>query len=188
MIQENRISTLLSLILRHKPETIGIVLDNNGWTDVAILIEQFNQHYFYIDKEILEYVVETNSKKRFAFNEDHSKIRASQGHSVHIDVAYPPQKPLPVLYHGTGEKSVDSIMATGLQKRQRCHVHLSADIETAIIVGRRHGKPCIFQIDAEAMYNDMYDFFLSDNGIWLTDIVPVQYLKKYANSHSGRLT
>ncbi|MBC6994932.1 RNA 2'-phosphotransferase [Lewinella lacunae] len=173
-----RLSKFLSLVLRHKPETIGIRLDPNGWTDVGELIEKSNGHGILFDREILNYIVSTNSKKRFAFNETLDKIRASQGHSVEIELGYTNQKPPEILFHGTGEKSVPSIMATGLEKRNRQHVHLSSDFGTAVEVGKRHGKPYVFKVLAEQMYNDNFQFFISDNGVWLTDSVPTKYLKQ----------
>ena len=169
---------MLSLLLRHQPEALGISLDENGWTDVPVLIDKMNAAGFLLTTEILTYIVDTNAKKRFAFNETGDKIRASQGHSVEVELGYTPQQPPAILYHGTGEKSVASILQTGLQKQQRQHVHLSADKETATKVGQRHGKPFIFVVLTEEMYNNNYKFYLSDNGVWLTDEVPVIYLKQ----------
>jgi len=171
-------SKFLSLVLRHKPETIGIQLDDNGWTDVKILIEKSNSHGIAIDLETLKHIVETNSKKRFAFNETLDRIRASQGHSVEIELGYTNQKPPEILYHGTGEKSVQSILNMGIEKGSRQHVHLSGDIETAIKVGQRHGKPFVIEVLSEQMYKDGFEFYLSDNGVWLTDNVPTKYLKQ----------
>lgn len=181
MINEKKIthiSKFLSLVLRHKPEAIGIELDENGWTEVDALIEKSNRHGIEFDKETLKHIVETNSKKRFAFSDAFDRIRASQGHSVEIELGYTSQKPPQILYHGTGEKSVQSILNTGIEKQQRQQVHLSADIETAIKVGQRHGKPFVFKVLAEQMCNDKFEFFISDNGVWLTDNVPVKYLKR----------
>jgi len=176
--QLTRISKFLSLVLRHQPETIGIQLDKNGWTDVGELIEKANIYGVKFDRETLNYIVKTNSKRRFAFNNEHNKIRASQGHSIMIELGHTNQKPPEILYHGTGEESVQSILETGLEKRSRQHVHLSGDIETAIKVGQRHGKPFVFSVLAEQMYNDNFQFFISDNGVWLTDNVPTKYLKR----------
>lgn len=171
------ISKFLSLVLRHQPETIGIQLDQNGWTNIDELIEKANKYGIQFDRETLICLVETNSKKRFAFNDTLDKIRASQGHSVNIELGYSIQKPPEILFHGTGEKSVQSILITGLEKRSRQHVHLSNDIETAVKVGQRHGKPVVFKVFAEQMHIDKFEFFLSDNGVWLTDNVPIKYLK-----------
>jgi len=176
--QITQISKFLSLVLRHQPETIGIQLDQNGWTDVKDLIEKANDNGIKFDRETLNHIVVTNAKKRFAFNETLDKIRASQGHSIALELGYTNQKPPKILYHGTGEKSVQSIVDTGLEKRSRQHVHLSSDIETAIKVGQRHGKPFVFKVFAEQMYYDNFQFFISDNGVWLTDNVPTKYLKR----------
>jgi len=175
---EIKISKFLSLVLRHKPETINIQLDPNGWTDVDALLEKTNTYGMKLDKETLIHIVATNSKKRFALNESFDKIRANQGHSVDIQLGYTSQKPPEILYHGTGEKSVPSILETGLEKRSRQHVHLSSDIETAFNVGQRHGKPYVFKVLAGKMYTDKFEFFLSDNGVWLTENVPAKYLKR----------
>jgi putative RNA 2'-phosphotransferase len=181
MINEKQITSIskfLSLVLRHQPETIGIELDQNGWTNVDILIEKSNIYGIKLDNETLKHIVETNSKKRFSFNETSDRIRASQGHSVEIELGYTSQKPPEILYHGTGEKSVQSILDTGLQKQNRQQVHLSADLETAIKVGQRHGKPFVFKVLAKQMFKDKFEFFISDNGVWLTDNVPTKYLKQ----------
>ncbi len=175
--QQTHISKFLSLVLRHKPETIGIQIDQNGWVDINELIDKSNKYGIQFDRETLNHIVATNSKKRFAFNDKFDKIRASQGHSVEIELGYKNQKPPEILFHGTSEKSVQSILKKGLEKRNRQHVHLSSDTETAIKVGQRHGKPVIFEILAEKMYNDKIEFYISENGVWLTDNVPTKYLK-----------
>ena len=176
--QITQISKFLSLVLRHHPETISIQLDQNGWTDINELLEKATNYGIRFDREILNHIVATNSKKRFAFNDTLDKIRASQGHSVDIELGYTNQKPPEILFHGTGEKSVQSILEKGLEKRSRQHVHLSCDLETAIKVGQRHGKPFVFKVLAEQMYNDNFQFFISDNGVWLTDNIPAKYLKQ----------
>ena len=127
--------------------------------------------------ETLKHIVDTNSKKRFAFNDNFEKIRASQGHSVDIELGYTPQQPPDILYHGTGERSVPSIMKDGLLKHNRHHVHLSADKATAINVGQRHGKPCVFEVLSGEMFADNFVFYISENGVWLTEHVPAKYLK-----------
>lgn len=175
---EISISKFLSLVLRHQPETIGIKLDQNGWTDIHDLIEKANNYGVKFDRETLNHIVATNSKKRFAFNDTFDKIRASQGHSIEIELGYKNEKPPEILFHGTAEIFVKSILGTGLEKRNRQHVHLSSDLETAIKVGQRHGKPFIFKVLAEQMYNDNFQFFISENGVWLTDNVPTKYLKR----------
>lgn len=167
----------MSLVLRHKPEEIGLQLDANGWANVDELIEKMNKKAFEpITKALIEEVVATNEKKRFIFNEDHSRIRANQGHSITVDLQLTPTTPPSILYHGTAEKHIESIWATGLNKGTRHHVHLSANIDTAKQVGQRHGKPVVLQIDAQRMSDDGILFYLSENNVWLTDEVNIKYL------------
>lgn len=173
-----QISKFLSLVLRHRPEMIGIQLDKNGWTDIRDLIEKANHYGISFDRETLHQIVAINSKKRFAFNESMEKIRASQGHSIDIELGYEKRKPPAILFHGTCDRFVDSILKTGLEKRGRQHVHLSSDLDTSITVGQRHGKPFVFKVFAEQMYNDDFEFFISENGVWLTDNVPTKYLRR----------
>ncbi|GAB3496375.1 RNA 2'-phosphotransferase [Spirosoma knui] len=171
------ISKFISLVLRHSPETIGISLDANGWASTAELINRMNQRGYAIDQATLAYIVETNPKKRFALNEHQTLIRASQGHSVTVELGYTPTTPPEHLYHGTSEKNLPSILATGLNKRDRHHVHLSTDAQTAQTVGSRHGRPVVLEVDSQAMHKDGFLFFISANGVWLTDHVPAHYLK-----------
>lgn len=174
--QITRISKFLSLVLRHKPETIGITLDQNGWTSIDELIAKSINYGVHFDRPILNRIVDTNAKKRFAFDETLQKIRASQGHSIAVELGYRSQEPPAILFHGTAEKSVDSISKNGLEKQSRQHVHLSSDFETAIKVGQRHGKPVVLKVLAGEMYSDGFEFFLSENGVWLTESVPVKYI------------
>lgn len=172
-------SKFISLILRHRPEAAGIVLDEHGWADVDELIRGINgagRHR--LDRELLEEIVREDEKQRYSFNEDHTLIRANQGHSIPVDVELEEKLPPAVLYHGTGEKYVPSIDAQGLLPKGRLYVHLSPDVETARKVGSRHGKPVIYTIDCAGMAADGYKFFLSANKIWLTKAVPAKYLKK----------
>jgi RNA:NAD 2'-phosphotransferase (TPT1/KptA family)/predicted DNA-binding transcriptional regulator YafY len=171
------VSKFLSLVLRHQPQLIGIELNEQGWVNVDELLKQANAYGHKLDLELLNHIVETNSKKRFAFDESRQKIRASQGHSVDVELGYQAQMPPETLYHGTGEKSVSAIQQSGLEKRSRQHVHLSRDIETAIQVGSRHGKPAIFKVLAGEMHKNGYVFYLSENKVWLTDMVPVEFLR-----------
>ncbi|WP_419494358.1 RNA 2'-phosphotransferase [Chryseobacterium bernardetii] len=177
-IETKRISKFLSLILRHQPETIGLKLDENGWADVEELRERSAKKKVYFSLEELDEVVETNNKKRFAFNEDKTKIRASQGHSINIDLALEALQPPDFLYHGTAEANISSILEKGIEKRNRQHVHLSADKETATKVGMRHGKPIILTIRTGKMYEDGIAFFQSANGVWLTEFVDPKYISK----------
>ncbi|RDC64912.1 RNA 2'-phosphotransferase [Adhaeribacter pallidiroseus] len=176
-----RLSKLLSLVPRHQPEKIGIALDENGWIEITTLIEQANKNNVKLSREILEEVVATNTKKRFAFNADKTKIRASQGHSIAVYLNYTPQTPPAILYHGTSERALKSILENGLQKQNRHHVHLSTDVVTARNVGQRHGRPIILRIDAAAMTQNGYLFYLSENQVWLTDQVPTRYLHVQAS-------
>ena len=174
-------SKYMSLILRHKPETIGITLDEHGWANVDELIEGIARtHHF--NMEILEEIVRTDEKQRYSFNEDKTLIRANQGHSIPVDVELEEKIPPDVLWHGTGEKYVSSIDAQGLIPKGRLYVHLSSDMETARKVGSRHGKPVIYEIDCRGMSGDGYRFFLSANQVWLTKEVPVRYLRKLHQS------
>jgi putative RNA 2'-phosphotransferase len=152
------------------------VLDPNGWTDTAKLIERMNAQGAAVTMAVLEKVVETNDKKRFAFNDDKTKIRASQGHSVSVDLGLAPQKPPEFLFHGTAERFLESIKATGLAPQSRQHVHLSDNGETAIKVGSRHGKPVVLSVNAGAMHEAGHAFYRSENGVWLTDNVPLEHI------------
>lgn len=170
-------SRFISLILRHKPETIGITLDEHGWASVTELIDGISKTR-YIDMAMLEKIVATDDKQRYSFNEDKTLIRANQGHSIPVDVELPERKPPIILYHGTGEKYVSSIDEQGLIPKSRLYVHLSQDEQTAKTVGARHGKPVIYEIHASEMYKDGYLFYRSVNGVWLTKSVPVKYMRK----------
>ncbi|BDD03787.1 RNA 2'-phosphotransferase [Aureibacter tunicatorum] len=175
---QKKISKFLSLVLRHQPQIIGIKLDAQGWANVEELIHKINAKGRSLDFVTLEQVVETNDKKRFGFNNDKTKIRANQGHSIDINLGYVSKTPPEVLYHGTGSKYVNSIYKSGIQKQSRHHVHLSKDLKTAISVGQRHGKPVVLEILTEKMMHEGFEFFESENGVWLTDEVPVGYFKK----------
>ena len=172
-------SKFISLILRHKPEVIGISLDEHGWADVEDLIAGVNRaEGHFLDMETLEEIVRTDEKQRYSFNEDHTLIRANQGHSISVDVELQERMPPVILWHGTGEKYVSSIDAQGLVPKSRLYVHLSSDIDTAKKVGSRHGKPVIYQIDCRKMTGDGFLFYLSANKVWLTKAVPAKYLSK----------
>lgn len=175
--QLKQTSKFISLVLRHKPEEIGLQLDENGWADVQELINKMSAAGAVIDKAMLVTIVDTNDKKRFAFNDDQTKIRASQGHSIEVELELQPVEPPLILYHGTTDKYLESIFNTGLQKQSRQFLHLSATIETAKAVGSRHGKPVILAINAKAMYDAGFNFYLSANNVWLANEVPVDYIK-----------
>lgn len=169
-------SKFLSLVLRHSPQTIGIHIDQNGWTNVAELLTNAAKQKMFISVEELETIVRENDKKRFSFNDDHTMIRANQGHSINIDLNLSATAPPEYLYHGTVSKFIQSIKSEGLKKMSRQHVHLSNDRATAEKVGSRRGIPVILSIRSGAMQQDGYSFFQSDNGVWLTDNVPVDYI------------
>lgn len=170
-------SKFISLILRHKPEAIGITLDEHGWANVDELIAGVAKTHP-IDMAILEQIVAEDEKQRYSFNEDKTLIRANQGHSIPVDVELEEKQPPEILYHGTGEKYVSSINVQGLIPKSRLYVHLSGDEETAHKVGQRHGRPVIYKVKSGKMYRDGYKFYRSVNGVWLTKIVPVKYLNK----------
>ncbi len=175
---DSKISKYISLILRHKPEEIGLKLDEHGYLGVLDLIEGLNKSYEGFSMDDLERIVREDSKGRYSFNEDKSKIRANQGHSIKVDLGLEPIKPPKVLYHGTGRKYLESILKNGLIKKERNYVHLSKDIETASIVGKRHGDLVILEVDSESMFNNGIKFYLSKNNVWLCNYVPKKYIKE----------
>lgn len=172
------VSIYLSLILRHKPEQAGIKLDKHGWAKVDELIKGVRVKYP-LDMETLEEIVATDSKQRYSFNEDHTLIRANQGHSIPVDVELERVEPPEYLYHGTGKKYTKSIDNVGLISKSRLYVHLSENFDTAISVGRRHGEPIVYQVKSREMYRNGFTFYRSVNGVWLTKEVPVDYLEKF---------
>ena len=175
--QTKRISKKMSYVLRHNPGAIGLSLDPQGWCLVSDLLKAFRDDGSPISRELLEEVVETNDKKRFAFSEDGQKIRASQGHSITIDLGYTPVEPPEILYHGTARHNLDSIFKEGLQKRNRHHVHLSPDQDTAVSAGHRHGKVVVLKILARAMFDQGCEFYRSQNGVWLTEEVKPEFFE-----------
>lgn len=171
-------SKFLSLVLRHKPESIGIQLDAEGWADVNLLLQQMVKHRNPLKLAELIEVVDTNDKKRFQLSTDQSKIRAVQGHSsTQVQREYESITPPNILYHGTATRFLDSILKQGLVSGDRHHVHLSADLVTAQKVGQRHGKVIIFNIDTQQMHQDGFKFYQAENGVWLTTSVPAKYLQ-----------
>lgn len=174
--QLEKTSKFLSLVLRHKPETIGIKLDPEGWVDVTTLILACEKHGQSISAQLLDQVVKTSDKKRFVVRA--GRIRANQGHSVAVDLALPAAEPPLHLFHGTADRFLDAIRQDGLKRMQRQHVHLSPDVATAHRVGIRHGKPVILRIGAQAMHASGHVFYCSDNGVWLTEKVPIQFIEQ----------
>jgi len=169
-------SKRLSYVLRHKPDAVGIALDASGWVPVDRLLAALQEHGDTVSRADLQHVVETNSKKRFEFDPSGTSIRASQGHSVDVELGYEPSAPPDVLFHATPEQSLASILATGLDKRARHHVHMSTNRETTIEAARRRGKPVLLAIDSAKMHADGCRFYKSPNAVWLTEHVPPPYL------------
>ncbi|MFO0571253.1 MAG: RNA 2'-phosphotransferase [Polyangiaceae bacterium] len=174
--QRTRISKFLSFVLRHEPASIGIALDAAGWVDVDALLRAAADHGQPLTRDELSLVVATSPKRRFAFSEDGSRIRANQGHTTQVDLGYEPAEPPAVLFHGTVKRFLSQIREHGLLRMDRHHVHLSADEATAHAVGSRRGKPVILRVDAQAMRNAGHVFFVAPNGVWLTEAVPSEFL------------
>jgi len=177
-----RSSKFLSKHLRHQPQRLGLTLAPGGWVDVETLLAACAAHGMPLTRDELDEVVERNNKRRFSFDASGERIRANQGHSVEVDLQLEALTPPDTLYHGTGEGAIAAIQREGLKKMRRHAVHLSPDTQTAIIVGRRHGRPVVFAVDAQAMAADGHLFYRSENGVWLTDAVPPQYLRLLSDS------
>ncbi len=173
---DKRLSKFLSYVLRHNPHKINLHLDEKGWASIDELITKATQDGYKITRHEIETVVTNNDKQRFVIDHERNLIRANQGHSFSVDLGLEPKKPLTVLFHGTVASALEGIKQKGLQKMNRQHVHLSPDTETAIKVGARRGKPIILKIQAEKMFQDGFVFYLSQNGVWLTDNVPFAYI------------
>lgn len=175
------LSKFLSLILRHKPEVIGIELDQHGWANVEELIRKVNRKGYQIDGSQLDDIVKKDDKQRYTYNEERTKIRANQGHSLSVDVGLQQLKPPSQLYHGTVERYLKAIKKEGLRPMSRQYVHLSEEIETATKVGQRRGRPVLLKINALAMYLAGHKFYQSKNGVWLCDFVPAKYIHMLNN-------
>ena len=177
-----KLSKFISYILRHKPDSIGLTLDSQGWASIDELIDKSNARGTVFGRVDLLKMVDGNDKKRFSISNDGQRIRAAQGHSVRVELGLAAQEPPHVLYHGTATRFVSSILAEGLKPQSRQQVHLSADETTAHRVGQRHGKPTILTVEAALMHAEGFKFFLADNGVWLTDHVPPAFLKLMPSS------
>lgn len=175
--ERKRISKFLSLVLRHQPEIVGIELDEAGWVDVALLLEKCAAHGKSFSREVLDEIVSTNPKQRFAISDDALRIRANQGHSVDVKLGHEVVEPPQQLFHGTVDRFLPLIREGGLAKMQRHHVHLSSSRETATQVGQRRGKPIILVVQAGAMARAGRTFFVSANGVWLTEHVPPEFIE-----------
>jgi len=171
-------SKFMSLVLRHAPQKAGITLDQNGWADAGALVAAMCRSGHNVTIEALEDIVAADGKQRFRFNGDHTMIRASQGHSVDVDVEPREAVPPAVLYHGTATKYIQAIRGGGLIPKSRLYVHLSGDAETAAKVGGRHGEAVVLTIDSARMAEDGFRFYLSDNGVWMTKGVPTEYISQ----------
>ena len=169
-------SKRLSLVLRHRPEAVGLSLDPQGWVDVELLLSAFAAAEWPLSRESLDRVVTDNDKQRFEWDVAADRIRARQGHSVPVELDLVPSAPPAVLFHGTPRRNLDSILATGLDRRQRHHVHLSPDRDTAAVVGARRGAHVVLVVDAARMHADGHEFWVTENGVWLTDSVLPEYL------------
>ena len=176
MIDYKRVSKFISLVLRHKPEAANLTVDKYGYAQVDELVAYLNKKYGGFTVTDLDTIVETDDKQRYSYNNDHTKIRAAQGHSFPVDLGLEAQQPPLLLFHGTSTKYLDSIMEKGIISKSRQYVHLSKDVDTAHTVGLRHGGgTVILVVSANQMWKDGYKFFLSDNGVWLVDEVPTKY-------------
>jgi putative RNA 2'-phosphotransferase len=173
--ERTRVSKRLSYVLRHDPGSIGIKLDDAGWVDIDELLGALRSHGLRLRRDQLDEVVETNEKQRYTI--EGNRIRANQGHSVGVQLDLPPASPPDVLFHGTPERNVVAILSRGLNRGTRHHVHLSPDVATAQKVGQRRGRAVVLRIDAAGMAGDGYTFYVSDNGVWLTDQVPAAYIR-----------
>lgn len=175
--RNEKVSKLLSYILRHEPGAVGLKLEEDGWVKVSDLVTACDKHGHFFTLDELKEIVETSDKKRFSFDEGEHRIRANQGHSADVQIEFEKRQPPAVLYHGTARKNIDAIFTEGLKKMQRHHVHLSSDTKTARAVGIRYGEPVIFEVDTASMLETDFEFYMSTNGVWLIDSVPPQFLK-----------
>lgn len=175
--QRVRASKLLSKHLRHDPAGLGLTLEEGGWVPVDALLDGCWRAGQPITRDELTEIVASSDKQRFTFDETGTRIRANQGHSVEVDLNLEPAAPPPVLFHGTGESAVADILREGLRKMRRHHVHLSRDVATATRVRARHGRPVVLVVDAGVMVGAGHVFYVSANGVWLTDHVPPEFLR-----------
>jgi putative RNA 2'-phosphotransferase len=175
--QRTRASKFLSKHLHHDPAGLGLTLEAGGWVAVDALLDGCRGAGTPLSRDELAEIVADSDKRRFAFDETGTHIRANQGHSVEIDLQLESAEPPAVLYHGTGADTVPVVLRDGLRKMRRHHVHLSPDVETATRVGARHGRPVVLAVDAAAMTRAGHRFYVSANGVWLTDEVPPAFLR-----------
>ena len=176
MPNDKTVSKFLSLVLRHQPETAGLELDPAGWICIDALIAGAATAGTEMTRDDLDRIVRESDKQRFTISTDGQRIRAAQGHSVEVDLGLIPVVPPEVLFHGTAERNVQAILGEGLKPQSRQHVHLSPDAETARKVGARHGKPVILTVAARAAHDAGQTFWQAENGVWLTGLLPPEYL------------
>lgn len=174
--QQKRIGKFISLILRHEPEKIGLQLDNAGWADVDELLAGLKRKNREISFAQLQELVASNDKQRYSFNEDQTRIRANQGHSLKLDLQLEARDPPAQLYHGTATRFLETILEQGIVRGERHHVHLSSEEITAHHVGSRHGRPVVLTIESGAMVKQGHVFYCSENLVWLTDHVPAEFI------------
>jgi putative RNA 2'-phosphotransferase len=174
--RHRKVSKFLSLVLRHQPERIGLVLDGQGWADIDAVVAQAGTHGMALTREEILHVVALSDKQRFALDDTGRRIRANQGHSIDIDLGLEPREPPPVLFHGTAEANLAAIRAEGMKAGRRQYVHLSSDAATATAVGQRHGRPIVLRVAAGRMWSAGFELYLSANGVWLTDAVPPEFI------------
>lgn len=176
-IRHRKVSKFLSLVLRHRPGRIGLVLDAQGWADIDALIARAGEHGMALTREEILDVAATSDKQRFALDDSRRRIRANQGHSVDVDLGLEPREPPAVLYHGTAETNLAAIRIEGLKPGRRQHVHLSPNAATATAVGQRHGRPVVLRVAAGRMWAAGFELYRSENGVWLTDAVPPEFIE-----------
>lgn len=172
-----KVSKYLTKHLRHRPERLGLRLDPGGWVDVDELLDACRRAQFSLSRDELAEVVERNDKRRFSLDDTGSRIRANQRHNLAIDLQLEAEVPPPLLYHGTWRLTVERVLGEGLQRMGRHHVHVTADVGTALKVGARHGRPTVLEVAARRLHDDGADLYRTDNAVWLTDHVPVTYLE-----------
>jgi putative RNA 2'-phosphotransferase len=183
-----KLSKFMSFVLRHRPDAIGLTLDPQGWASIDDLVLKSNAAGHNFSRDDLMHVVNTNEKRRFTVSADGQCIRAAQGHSLAVDLSLSEQEPPTVLYHGTARRFLPSILSNGLKSQARQHVHLSTDEATAKVVGQRHGEPVVLAVEARRMHAEGFQFFFADNGVWLTDQVPPEFLGSSSSSAADSAT
>ncbi len=184
----SKLSKFMSFILRHKPDAIGLSLDPQGWASIDELVLKSNVAGNSFSREDLMHVIETSEKSRFSLSADGQYVRAAQGHSVAVNLGLTPQEPPALLYHGTAKRFLRSILSQGLKPRARQQVHLSVDEATAHLVGQRHGTPVVLTVEARRMHTEGFQFFVADNGVWLTDQVPSEFLESSSSDADSATT